>query len=429
MPVTVVIGLQWGDEGKGRIVDLQSKRADIVARYNAGPNAGHTVVIDGKKTVLHMVPAGIFQPNTTCLIANGTVVDPFVLVGELAELQQARIALAGRLWVSPRCHLIMPYHKQLDGLHEVAKGSGRTGTTGRGIGPAHADKVSYLGLRVGDLLRPALLRERLNVALGIKNRAVASLGGTTYDTERLWSDLQGVTEQLSPYIRETYPIIQEAITQGRMLLMAGANGVLLDNDFGTYPFCTAATTLASGVGQGAGIAPRHIDHVFGVMKAYMTRVGAGPFPTEQANDSGEYIRKAGNEFGATTGRPRRCGWFDGPLTRFAVELNGCDQAAVTKLDVLDGLESLRLATAYRLDGRLVRDFPVDAEDLTRLEVMYEDMPGWRESTTAARRYSDLPLAARRYVERIEELSGVAITCITVGAERNAIIERSAGSVL
>jgi adenylosuccinate synthase len=272
-------------------------------------------------------------------------------------------------------------------------------------------------------LRPALLRERLGVALDIKNRGIAALGGTTVNAELLWSDLQAVTERLSPYIRETYPIIHEAIDQDRMLLMAGANGVLLDNDFGTYPFCTAATTLASGVGQGAGIAPRHVDHVYGVMKAYMTRVGAGPFPTEQINEAGEYMRKAGNEFGATTGRPRRCGWFDGPLTRFAVELNGCDQAAVTKLDVLDGLASLRVATAYRLDGRLVRDFPVDAEDMARVEVIYEDMPGWRESTAAARRYADLPLAAQRYVERVEELAGVAVTCITVGAERNAVIER------
>ena len=280
MSVTVIVGLQWGDEGKGRIVDVEAKSADIVARFNAGPNAGHTVVIGEKKYVLHLVPAGIFQPNTTCLIANGTVVDPFILVGELNELEQAGIPLEGRLWVSPRCHLILPYHRQLDKLHEQAKGAARTGTTGRGIGPVHADKVSYLGLRVGDLLRPDLLRQRLNIALGIKNRVLVALGGEQVHASQLWHDLQTATARLAPLVRETYPIIQDAISRGRTVLMAGANGTLLDNDFGTYPFCTAATTLSSGVGHGAGIAPRQVAHVVGIMKAYMTRVGTGPFPSE-----------------------------------------------------------------------------------------------------------------------------------------------------
>ncbi len=423
MPVTVVVGLQWGDEGKGRIVDRAAKDADLVARFNAGPNAGHTVVIGEKKTVLHLVPAGIFQPKATCLIANGVVVDPFVLASEIAELEKAGVVMRGRLWVSSRCHLILPYHKRLDQLHEAAKGTGRTGTTGRGIGPVHADKVSYLGLRVGDLQRPALLRQRLDIGLSIKNRVLAALGGEKVDGGVLWSELESVTECLAPFIRETYPIIQDGIARGRSVLMAGANGTLLDNDFGTYPFCTAATTISSGVGHGAGIAPRQVDHVVGVLKAYTTRVGAGPFPTELGDSTGEELRSIGREFGATTGRPRRCGWFDGPLARFAVQLNGCDALALTKLDVLDTLPILRLATGYKLDGQEVRDLPLDAEDLARVEPIYEEMPGWLTSTAAARHFGDLPLATRRYVERIEEIAGAPIHEITVGPERDSVVGR------
>jgi adenylosuccinate synthase len=423
MPVTVIVGLQWGDEGKGRIVDLEAKKADLVARFNAGPNAGHTIVIGASKFVLHLVPAGVFQPTTTCLIANGTVVDPFILANEIAELQKIGVSLEGRLWISPRCHLILPFHRQLDRLHEAAKGSGRTGTTGRGIGPVHADKVSYLGLRVGDLLHLDTLRARLDISLGIKNRVLVALGGEEINAGELWHDLQEVTAKLAPYIRETYPLIQDAIGAGRNVLMAGANGTLLDNDFGTYPYCTAATTISAGVGPGAGIAPRHVTHVVGVLKAYQTRVGSGPFPTELTDETGDAIRKAGAEYGSTTGRPRRCGWFDGPMARFAAALNGCDRVALTKLDVLDALPVLRLATAYRLDGNVVTDFPLDAADMARAEMVYEDMPGWQQDTTGARRFSDLPLAARRYVERIEELTGVPITQITVGPERDAVMAR------
>jgi adenylosuccinate synthase len=423
MPVTVIVGLQWGDEGKGRIVDRDAKTADVVARYNAGPNAGHTVVIGDKKYILHLVPAGIFQPRATCLIANGTVVDPFVLADEIAELKKAGVQMEGRLWISPRCHIILPYHKRLDQLHEAAKGARSTGTTGRGIGPVHADKVSYLGLRMGDLLRPDILRDRLNVGLGIKNRILVALGGEQVHAGELWQHLGEVGTLLAPYVRETYPIIQEAISRGRNVLMAGANGTLLDNDFGTYPFCTAATTLASGVGHGAGIAPRHVDHIIGVLKAYTTRVGGGPFPTELTDGTGEQIRTIGREFGSTTGRPRRCGWFDGPLARFAAQLNGCDSLALTKLDVLDTLPILRIATSYTLDGQEVHDFPLDACDLARVEVTYEDMPGWQKSTVGARHFDDLPPAASRYVERLQEIAGVAIDRITVGPERDAVIER------
>ena len=425
MPVTVTVGLQWGDEGKGRVVDRQARHADIVARFNAGPNAGHTVVIGDKKYVLHLVPAGIFQPNTTCLIANGTVVDPFVLVNEIADLYKAGVQSAGRLWVSPRCHLILPYHKQLDGLHEALKGSRRTGTTGRGIGPVHADKVSYLGLRVGDLLRPDVLSQRLTIGLAIKNPVVVALGGEQVHAGKLWNDLQSAAECLAPYIRETYPIMQDAIAAGKEVLMAGANGTLLDNDFGTYPFCTAATTISAGVGQGAGIAPRQVDHVVGVLKAYTTRVGAGPFPTELTEETGERLRARGAEFGSTTGRPRRCGWFDAPLARFAAQLNGCDSLALTKLDVLDGLPTLRVATAYRLDGHEVREFPIDAVDMERVEVVYEDRPGWQASTADARSVNALPTEARAYIDYLEKLVGVPITLVTTGPERAAVIERTA----
>lgn len=424
MPVTVIVGLQWGDEGKGRIVDRESARADVVVRFNAGPNAGHTVVIGQQKHILHLVPAGIFQAQTTCLIANGTVIDPFVLAGEIDALEKAGIQVRGRLWASPRCHVILPYHKQLDGLHERARGAGRTGTTGRGIGPVYADKASYLGLRLGDLLRPEILRQRLNVSLGIKNRVLVALGGEQVHAGRLWQEIEQVAARLAPFVRETYPLIQEAIGQGRNVLMAGANGALLDNDFGSYPFCTASTTLASGVGHGAGVAPRQVGHVVGVLKAYMTRVGAGPFPTELTDETGEQMRKAGAEFGSTTGRPRRCGWFDAPLARFAVQINGCDQLALTKLDVLDGLPVLRIATAYRLDGQDVHDLPLDAVDMERVEPVYEEMPGWQASTAAARAFVDLPAAAQRYIERLEQLAGAPVTQITVGAERDAVIERA-----
>jgi len=424
MPVTVVVGLQWGDEGKGRVVDLLAEKADVVARFNAGPNAGHTVVNQGRKFVLHLIPAGIFHPHTMCLIANGTVVDPFVLANELAELEEAGTRLQGRLCISPRCHLIMPFHRLLDRLNEETKGAGRTGTTGRGIGPVYADKVAYLGIRVGDLFRPALLRQRLEVAVNIKNRVLAGFGAQEMNIENLLRDLASVADRLAPYVQETYPIIQEAIAAGRNVLMAGANGTLLDNDFGTYPFCTASTTIAAGVGHGAGIAPRHIEHVVGVLKAYTTRVGAGPFPTELADETGEHLRRAGSEFGATTGRPRRCGWFDGPLARYAAELNGCDSLALTKLDVLDGLPVLRIATSYRLHGRPVHSFPVDAYDLDRVDVDYEEMPGWLTSTAGVRRFSDLPPQARRYVERLEGLANVPIGLVAVGPEREAVILRS-----
>ncbi len=423
MPVTVVIGLQWGDEGKGRIVDREAKKADVVARFNAGPNAGHTIVIGETKHVLHLIPAGIFQPQTTCLIANGVAVDPFVLADEIAELKAAGVQTEGRLWVSPRCHLILPYHKRLDHLHELAKGSGRTGTTGRGIGPVYADKVSYLGLRVGDLLQTDRLRQRLSVTLGIKNRVLVALGGEQTHAGELWRQLLDVAGILAPYVRETYPLIQDAISQDKHVLMAGANGTLLDNDFGTYPYCTATTTIASGVGHGAGIAPRQVKRVVGVLKAYQTRVGGGPFPTELTDQTGETIRTLGREYGATTGRPRRCGWLDGVLARYAVQLNGCDELALTKLDVLDTLPTLRLAIGYRLDGEDVTGLPLDAEDLARVQVVYEDMAGWQTSTAGARRLRNLPAAARRYIDRVEELAGAPITQISVGPERDAMIER------
>ena len=423
MPVTVVVGLQWGDEGKGRIVDREAKKADVVVRFNAGPNAGHTIVIGDKKHVLHLTPAGIFQPQATCLIANGVAVDPFVLAAEISELHAAGVQTEGRLWVSPRCHLILPYHKRLDQLHEEAKGAGRTGTTGRGIGPVYADKVSYLGLRVGDLLHTDRLRRRLNISLGIKNRVLVALGGEQTHAGELWRQLLEVTAQLAPYVRETYPLIQDAIGQNKQVLMAGANGTLLDNDFGTYPFCTATTTIASGVGHGAGVSPRQVSSVIGVLKAYQTRVGAGPFPTELSDETGETMRTLGREFGATTGRPRRCGWLDGPLARYAVQLNGCDALALTKLDVLDTLPTLRLATGYRLDGQDVTGLPLDAEDLERVQVVYEEAAGWQASTANARRLSSLPAAARRYIDRVEEIAGARITQISVGPERDAILER------
>jgi len=427
MPVTVVIGLQWGDEGKGKVVDALAQRAQMVVRFNGGPNAGHTVVLQGQRFALHHIPAGIFHPQAQCLVANGVVVDPHSLWEEITALEQAGVRLRGRLWVSPRCHLILPYHKALDRLYEEAKGATRTGTTGRGIGPTYADKVSYLGLRVGDLLQPALLRRRLEIGLRVKNPILTALGGEAQDPAALFHTLLSAGENLAPFIRETYPLIQQAIREGQEVIMEGANGALLDTDFGTYPYCTASPTTVGWAMVGAGVAPRHITRVIGVLKAYTTRVGGGPLPGELTDAAGEELRRAGGEFGTTTGRPRRCAWLSIPLARYTATLNGCHAIALTKLDVLDGLATIPVTVGYRLPSHATpvqADEPWDAELLAQVEPIYEMLPGWQTPIGGCHRWEDLPEMARRYVTSIEQAVGVPIMWLSVGSERDALIERN-----
>lgn len=421
MPVTVIIGLQWGDEGKGRVIDARAGDVDICARFHGGPNAGHTIVLGDKKYVFHLVPDGIINRSVVCLITNGVVIDPTVLLGEISGLENGGIIVKNRLWISPRCHLIMPYHKVLDSLLEEAKGKGKTGTTGRGIGPVNSDKVSYNGLRIFDLLKPAVFAEKLRVQLEIKNRLITALGGSPFDFQEVLEQYIAVAAALSPYIKETQPILYRAWKDGKKILFGGAHGFYLDNELGTYPFCSASAVVPGAINEYAGI-PTFPDTVVGVVKAYTTRVGGGPFPTEVVGPVGDLLRERGGEYGATTNRPRRCGWFDGELTSKAAMITGTTQIALTKIDVLDTLPEIPICTGYQLNGRQLDSRELDAIDLGQVEPIFEIMPGWQKETRNIRRLSDLLYATRRYISRLEELIGVPILQISVGPERKEMID-------
>ena len=421
MPVTVVIGAQWGDEGKGRIVDLLAQEADLVVRYNGGSNAGHTVVNDLGTFKMHLIPSGIFSPRTTSIIGCGVLVDLEVLTGELRALREAGVEATGRLLLSPRCHVVMPYHKALDRLYEQAKGEASIGTTGRGIGPCFADKVSYNGIRLADFARPQLLREKLVVQVGIKNRLIEALGGAAFDVDEIIAPYDALYNGIEPFVREPIEVISQAIRDGRNVLAEGAQGTMLDADWAAYPYCTASSPLASGVTGGAGIPPTAIDRVVAVAKAYSTRVGNGPMPTELTDETGERLRRAGGEFGTTTGRPRRCGWFDAEVVRFSCQLNGATEVALTRLDVLDGFERLKIATGYTCNGKPISYAECDTACLQECRPVLEEVEGWSESTGELREYEALPGAARRYVERLQELVGVPIVLIGVGPERDQLV--------
>lgn len=427
MPVMAIIGAQWGDEGKGKFVDLLSQEADLVIRFNGGSNAGHTVVNDLGMFKFHLIPSGILSPHVTGLVGNGVVVDPKVLLEEMDSLREGGIEIEGRLIVSSRAHLVMPYHKLLDGLYEEAKGKARTGTTRRGIGPAYADKVSYQGIRVGELVDEKLFREKLELLLSIKNRILTALGGKPLDLGQMLDEFAVYRQRLAPLVKETHPIIQRALAEDKRILMEGAQGTLLDPDFGTYPFCTASTIVAGGVTSGAGIAPQFIGHIIGVAKAYTTRVGNGPIPTEQLGEVGDLLRGTGaqswDEYGTTTGRPRRCGWFDSPLVRYTATVSGFTEIALTKLDVLDKFETIKIGVGYRLDGQLTEIVPADTLLLSRVQPVYETLPCWQEPIGEIREYSALPAKCRAYIERVEELIQVPITLISVGQRREAVIHR------
>ncbi|MGQ9491015.1 MAG: adenylosuccinate synthase [Anaerolineae bacterium] len=419
MTVTAIVGAQWGDEGKGRIVDYLAQRADMVIRYQGGDNAGHTVVNERGTFRLHLVPAGIFNPATQCIIGPGTVVNPDTLLAELAELAAAGVD-TGNLWLSERAHVVLPYHRLLDGLEESARGGQQIGTTRRGIGPAYADKVARAGVRLGDLLRPAYLRERLAASLAQKNLTLAHFGQPPLALDDLLAQAEAWRAALAERIVDTLPLVQAAVRSGQAVLLEGQLGVMRDLDWGTYPFVTSSNPIAGGAAAGAGLPPWAITEVIGVVKAYCTAVGAGPFPTELHDEIGARLREVGGEYGATTGRPRRCGWLDGVALPYAAWLNGFTGLAITKLDVLDGLPELKICTGYRLDGQIIVRVPHPL-DFQRCEPIYETWPGWDRPTRDARTWEDLPPEARAYLQRISKLAGVPIRYVSVGAERDRLI--------
>ncbi|MCE9646758.1 MAG: adenylosuccinate synthase [Chloroflexi bacterium] len=421
MTVTAVIGSQWGDEGKGKAVDFLAEKMDYVARFNGGNNAGHTVINEFGTFKIHLVPSGIFAKNTIGLIGGGVVIDPQVLIDEIEMLNQAGIGLNGRLWVSPRSHLIMPYHKILDGLYEEAKGAGATGTTRRGIGPVFADKVSYNGIRWTDFTSD-MFEQRLKVQLELKNKIIIALGGEALKYESVRAEYRGYYVKLKPYIKELFSLVQEGLKTGKNFLLEQAMGTFLDTDWGTYPFVTASTTIPSAASAGLGIPPRHIINVIGVTKAYTTRVGGGPLPTEIKDYDSEVYKKFG-EVAATTGRVRRVGWLDLEIVRTAVELSGVTEICLTKLDVLSGLKQIQVCSGYQMNGLPVRYADVDAYGLDKVETIYQTLPGWSEDISKAKTFEALPVNARSYVKMIEDAAGVPVKWIGVGPERDATIRR------
>ena len=421
MSVTAVIGSQWGDEGKGKVVDYLAEHADYVARFNGGNNAGHTVINEFGMFKIHLVPSGIFARNTVGLIGGGVVIDPSVLIDEIDLLNNAGVGIEGRLWISPRSHLIMPYHKVLDGLYEEAKGAGATGTTRRGIGPVFADKVSYNGIRWSDFSSKAF-ESRLQVQLELKNKIIIALGGKALKYEEVRDSYREYYLRLKPYIRELFSLVQDGLKADKHFLLEQAMGTFLDTDWGTYPFVTASTTIPSAASAGLGIPPRHITNVIGVTKAYTTRVGAGPLPTEIKDFDSEVYKKFA-EVAATTGRTRRVGWLDLEIVKTAVELSGVTELCLTKLDVLSGLDEIQVCTRYELSCDPVRYADVDAYGLEKVETIYKSLPGWKEDISKARLLDELPANAQNYVKMIEDATGVPVKWIGVGPEREATIRR------
>lgn len=422
MPVTVVVGAQWGDEGKGKIVDLLSGEADVVARYQGGANAGHTVILNGVQTVLHQVPSGILSPKTDCVIGNGVVIDPAVLMEEIHLLESRGIKVSGRLFISHKAHLVMPYHKLLDQMSEDGKGDQKIGTTGRGIGPAYVDKYNRSGIRIVDLLNRDVLRKKLQHNIEEKNRILKNIyNHEEIDPEKIIEEYIEFDKQIDEYVTDTSVFLNNAIKQGKNIIVEGAQGTLLDIDHGTYPFVTSSSPISGGACTGLGIGPTKINSVIGVMKAYTTRVGAGPFPTEFDPEFGEKIRKLGNEYGATTGRPRRCGWFDVVVANFSVRVNGIDQFAITKLDVLDTLPEIKICVGYKIDGKTLTNFPVEVQTLHDCTPVYETWQGWQTETQGARRFDELPLHAQAYLKRISELTETPVKIISVGSDRGETI--------
>jgi len=415
----VVLGAQWGDEGKGKVVDLLTAGAGAVVRFQGGHNAGHTLVIDGQRTVLHLIPSGILHPGVQCLIGNGVVLSPQALFEEVRMLEAAGVDVRERLRISEACPLILPVHEALDRARETRRGAGAIGTTGRGIGPAYEDKVSRQGVRVNDLFKPERFAAKLEALLDFHNFALEHyFGMEPVDFRRTLDDALGMADELRPLITDVPGRLRDLRLAGHDIMFEGAQGALLDIDHGTFPYVTSSNTTAGGVSSGAGVGPLHLDYVLGITKAYTTRVGGGPFPTELTCETGEYLARVGNEFGATTGRPRRCGWFDAVALRRVVEVNSLSGLCLTKLDVLDGLPTLKICVGYRCNGCAIQDAPVGADSLADCEPVYEEMPGWQSSTVGVRRLEDLPDNARAYLDRIEALAEVPIDMISTGPDRD-----------
>ena len=422
MPVSVVIGTQWGDEGKGKVVDLISENVDIVARYQGGANAGHTICWGDKTFVLHLVPSGIFHEHVICVIGNGVVIDPVAVMEEIRMIRELGYDVDGRLLISHNAHLIMPYHKRIEEAKERARDAGAIGTTGRGIGPAYVDKFARTGIRVVDLLDRDVLRRKLKEAIEEKNAILKGI----YDADEL--NVEQIIEEyvefdklIDPYVTDTSQYLGNALKQGKRILAEGAQGSLLDVDFGTYPFVTSSHPTVGGCCTGLGVPPTEIDRIIGIVKAYCTRVGNGPFPTELEDAVGKRLRDVGDEYGATTGRPRRCGWLDLVALRYTSMINGLTELAITKLDVLTGLDELRVCTAYRYDSKESARFPSEVHTLERVEPVYESFEGWSEDLTAATHFEDLPAAAQRYLNFISEFVEIPISMISTGPKREQIV--------
>ena len=422
MPNIVVVGAQWGDEGKGKVVDVITPHVNVVARYQGGNNAGHTVVVGREKYVLHSIPSGILHAGCRCVIGCGVVIDPGSLIDEMESLVRRGVTLDGNLFISRNAHLIMPYHPALDLASEAKLGARAIGTTGKGVGPAYVDKAARVGIRMADLLDERLFREKLEINIQQKNRLLRDIyDAQTFTVEEILSPYLRYAGWLAPYITDTALLLTKWLDSGYSLLFEGAQGTMLDVDHGTYPYITSSSTTSGGAATGTGVPPTRIDGVLGVAKAYTTRVGGGPFPSEMKCAMEEAIRARGNEYGATTGRPRRCGWFDAVVLRYAVRINGMDTVALTKLDVLDQLETVKVCTGYRYRGEILTEFPEEETVVKEAEPVYEELSGWMAPTGGAKNESDLPAKARRYLDRLEELIGVPFCLISTGAVRDDTI--------
>lgn len=420
--IAVTIGAQWGDEGKGKAVDFLATRADLVVRFHGGNNAGHTVINEYGKFPFHLIPSGIFQPKTKCLISNGAVIDLSVLISEIKLVEKAGIKTKGRLFISPRVHLIMPYHKILDGLYEQEKGENKMGTTGSGIGPCYADKVSYNGLRLYDLLDPKQFLEKVTLQLKIKNKIIVALGGQNLKLKEISESYKDFLKIIKPYIFELTPILEKAVKQKKFILYEGAQGFFLDNDWGTYPFVTASSTVPGSINAASGL-PVFPNKILSVSKAYTTRVGSGPFPTELDNQIGEIIRKKGGEYGATTGRPRRCGWLDLELVKTSCRLTGATEIFLTKLDILDEFKEIKIAIGYESKGKKVGYLDGDAAFLGKVIPIYKTFPGWQQDISKIRKFLDLPKKAQAYIKYIEKYLGIPVKYVSVGPRREETIVR------
>jgi adenylosuccinate synthase len=422
MSNTCVIGLQWGDEGKGKIIDILAKDYDIIVRYQGGGNAGHTLIIGDEKFVFHLIPSGILHPGKKCVIGNGIVLDPKLFLDEIEGLSKRNIDVSGNLFISDRAHVVLPYHKKLDLLIEKQKGVSMIGTTGRGIGPCYTDKIARTGIRIADLLNKDQFKEKLKIIVEEKNRLFVNLyNDEPMSWEEIYEEYSVYADKISPFVCDTVDLMASAIEDNKRILFEGAQGTLLDVDFGTYPYTTSSNAAAGGVSSGIGVSPKQIHNIIGITKAYTTRVGSGPFPTEVEGEQGEHIRKKGGEFGSTTGRPRRCGWFDAVAIQHSVRISGVDSLIVTKLDVLDDQETIRICTGYKNGNKVYKNFPADIDTLNNCEPVYEEVPGWREDTSMVKDVGGLPENARNYIRTIENVVGVKVDMVSVGPERLQII--------